>query len=97
MNPKTLDPAAAATCTSCTYSEDNSNYWTGNIYFKSPENGTYKRVPQKANAGLTQNGGITVYYMYPYTSETNVTVFKPVRILANTEPPAESPTADIAF
>jgi len=77
MDPANMDPAKASTCTTCTFSEDNSNYWTANIYFKSPENGTYKRVPQMANVGISQNGGLTVYYMYPYTKENKVTAFKP--------------------
>jgi hypothetical protein len=65
MEPAIYDPAALSTCTSCTYSEDFSNYWTASLYFKSPENGTFQRVPQFANVGIQQNGGMTVYYM-PY-------------------------------
>lgn len=60
MDPSSHDPASLSTCTSCTYSEDFSNYWTGNIYFKA-KNGTYKRVPQVANLGLGVQGGMTVY------------------------------------
>ncbi len=30
MDPKQMDPAKESTCTSCTYSEDFSNYWTVN-------------------------------------------------------------------
>ena len=41
----TDDVAEHATCTSCAYSEDFSNYWTANMYFKA-KNGSYKRVPQ---------------------------------------------------
>jgi hypothetical protein len=78
MDPAKMNPGDTATCTSCTFAEDNSNYWTASLYFKSPENGTFKRVPQKANGGLQQNGGLTVYYMYPYTQEKTVTAFKPV-------------------
>jgi hypothetical protein len=86
MDPSKLDPAKASTCTSCTYSEDFSNYWTANIYFKSPENGTFRRVPQMANFNgfsgkkfLEQDGGITVYYMPPFGGKQSVTSFKPVR------------------
>jgi len=75
--PTTEDPVALSTCTSCTYSEDFSNYWTAVLYFKA-RNGTFKRVSQNANGGLVQNGGITVYYIPPYDGVTNVTVFKPV-------------------
>jgi hypothetical protein len=41
----TSDVSNAATCTTCQFSEDFSNYWTANLYFKA-RNGTYKRVPQ---------------------------------------------------
>lgn len=60
MEPIVHDPSTASSCTSCTYSEDFSNYWTANIYFKA-RNGTYKRVPQVANLGLGVKGGMTVY------------------------------------
>jgi len=76
MPPGTHDPSAASTCTSCTYSEDFSNYWTANIYFKA-KNGTFKRVPQVANLGLKVQGGMTVYYIRGYTSSQKVTAFKP--------------------
>lgn len=39
------DVSALATCTTCQFSDDFSNYWTANMYFKA-KNGTYKRVPQ---------------------------------------------------
>lgn len=84
MNPSSLDPATQSTCTSCTFSEDFSNYWTASMYFKSPENGTYKRVPQMANGRLDggkleQDGGLTVYYMRPFSgSNKKTTQFKPV-------------------
>ena len=60
MDPQSLDPPTAASCTSCTYSEDFSNYWTANVYFKA-KNGTFKRVKQFANLGLKVDGGVTVY------------------------------------
>lgn len=41
----TGDVSTAASCTTCAFSEDFSNYWTANLYFKA-RNGTYKRVPQ---------------------------------------------------
>jgi hypothetical protein len=59
MDPANHDPAAQSTCTACTFSEDFSNYWTATLYFKA-RNGTFKRVPQMANEGLMQNGGMTV-------------------------------------
>jgi len=41
----TADVAETASCTTCVFSEDFSNYWTANLYFKA-KNGSYKRVPQ---------------------------------------------------
>jgi len=79
MDPSVMDPAKASTCTSCTFSEDMSNYWTASMYFRSPENGSYRRVPQKANFNVVQDGGITVYYMPPFGGTAKVTAFKPVR------------------
>lgn len=60
MTPGQLDPPTASTCTSCTYDEDFSNYWTANVYFKA-RNGTYKKVPLYTNLGLGVKGGMTVY------------------------------------
>jgi hypothetical protein len=76
MDPATHDLAAASTCTSCTFSEDFSNYWTAVMYFRA-RNGTYKRVPQFPNQGLRGNGGITVYYIPAADKATKVTAFKP--------------------
>lgn len=42
------DVSKLATCTSCNFADDFSNYWTANMYFKA-KNGTYKRVPQIPN------------------------------------------------
>lgn len=59
----TMDPGkdlpGESTCTSCSFAEDFSNYWTAVLYFKA-RNGTYKRVPQisQISGGV---GGITVY------------------------------------
>ncbi|KAK3303778.1 uncharacterized protein B0T15DRAFT_569241 [Chaetomium strumarium] len=76
MPPGEYDPAAHSTCTTCDFAEDFSNYWTANIYFRA-KNGSYKRVPQLANLGLTGQGGVTVYYIPPYDGKTKVTAFKP--------------------
>jgi len=78
MTPVTYDPSTTSTCTSCTFSEDFSNYWTAVLYFRA-KNGSFKRVPQYANLGLTQNGGLTVYYIPSYSGTSKVTAFKPVR------------------
>lgn len=83
MNPSQMDPANESTCTTCTFSEDFSNYWTASLYFKSPENGSYKLVPQKYNfVGVDnvrhpQTGGLTIYYMTAYGGNGKTTAFKP--------------------
>lgn len=80
MAPVEYDPSVESTCTSCTFSEDFSNYWTANLYFRA-RNGTFKRVPQMLNLGLEGGvGGITVYYIPPYDGKTTVTAFKPVSV-----------------
>ena len=76
MDPARHDLVKDSTCTSCTFSEDFSNYWTAVMYFRA-RNGTYKRVPQFPNVGLRGVGGITVYYIPPYDGKTKVTAFKP--------------------
>ncbi|KAK4233750.1 hypothetical protein C8A03DRAFT_38523 [Achaetomium macrosporum] len=75
MDPKTHDLVAQSSCTSCTFTEDFSNYWTAVLYFRA-RNGTYKRVAQKPNDGLRGNGGITVYYIPPL-GKNKTTAFKP--------------------
>jgi hypothetical protein len=78
----THDLPSTSTCTSCTFSEDFSNYWTAVLYFRA-RNGTYKRVPQFQVQGLTGNGGITVYYIPDILNKTDVTAFRPgFRMLA---------------
>jgi hypothetical protein len=76
MDPKTHDLPTASTCTSCTFSEDFSNYWTAVLYFRA-RNGTFKRVPQSVSEGLKGIGGITVYYIPSSNNQTTVTAFKP--------------------
>jgi hypothetical protein len=60
------DLVAQSSCTSCSYKEDFSNYWTAVMFFKA-KNGTYKRVPQVGNGGpqgkLLNKGGLDVYYI----------------------------------
>lgn len=77
MTPVLYDPAERSTCTTCSFSEDFSNYWTASIYFQA-RNGSFKRVPQMVNLGLRGSGGITVYYIPPYDGKTKVTAFRPV-------------------
>jgi hypothetical protein len=42
------DVSSLASCTTCNFADDFSNYWTANMYFKA-RNGTFKRVPQVPN------------------------------------------------
>ncbi|KAI4862099.1 hypothetical protein F4820DRAFT_431574 [Hypoxylon rubiginosum] len=76
MTPVNFDPVKESTCTSCSFSEDFSNYWTANLFFRA-RNGTLKRVPQLVNMGLKADGGLTVYYIPPYDGKSNVTAFAP--------------------
>ncbi|KAF2750579.1 hypothetical protein M011DRAFT_174794 [Sporormia fimetaria CBS 119925] len=72
----THDLPASSTCTTCTFSEDFSNYWTAVLYFRA-RNGTFMRVPQVQEIALPGNGGITVYYIPSTDNSTAVTAFKP--------------------
>lgn len=69
MDPKN-DVATQASCTTCTFTEDFSNYWTAVLYFKA-RNGTFKRIPQKGNVGFesANGGGQTVYVSFSGTQE----------------------------
>jgi hypothetical protein len=78
MKPLDYDPSVKSTCTTCDFSEDFSNYWTANLYFKA-RNGSFKRVPQMVNLGLQGREGVTVYYIPPYDGKTKVTAFPKVR------------------
>jgi len=76
-----LDVGSQASCTTCVFSEDFSNYWTAVLYFKH-RNGTYKRVKQYPNADLVSGvkAGMTVYYtQQDFNSNGNqkITAFKP--------------------
>jgi uncharacterized protein DUF1996 len=84
--PLGTDISKVATCTTCTFTDDLSNYWTANLYFKA-RNGSYKRIPQMANKLLNgEEGGLTVYYTSPGGNQ--VTAFKPVRSRLAYEPVA---------
>jgi len=66
MDPASHDLPALSTCTSCSFKQDLSNYWTAVMFFQA-KNGSYKRVPQVGNGGpqgqLINNGGLDVYYI----------------------------------
>ncbi|KAH8733130.1 hypothetical protein GQ44DRAFT_696965 [Phaeosphaeriaceae sp. PMI808] len=70
MTMTTGDVSKTASCTTCAFSKDLSNYWTANLYFKSPKNGTYRRVRQLGAArqfnddfSTKIDGGVLVYYV----------------------------------
>ncbi|KAF1834181.1 hypothetical protein BDW02DRAFT_347899 [Decorospora gaudefroyi] len=60
------DPAEQSTCTSCSFVQDKSNYWTAVMFFHH-RNGSYIRVPQIGNGGpqgaLINDGGLDIYYI----------------------------------
>ncbi|KAH8205312.1 hypothetical protein TruAng_000559 [Truncatella angustata] len=77
----TSDVSTTATCTTCSFADDFSNYWTANLYFKA-RNGTYKRVPQRGAAlqfsdtySNKMADGILVYYVSAQPG--SITAFKP--------------------
>jgi len=77
MDPNTYgNPADKASCTSCSFVQDASNYWTAVMFFKA-KNGSYTRVPQIGNGGpqgqLVNKGGLDIYYI----PSGKVTSFKP--------------------
>jgi len=78
------DVGDRGTCTTCTFSEDFSNYWTAVMFFKH-SNGTYKRVPIMQNTALPNGikGGMTIYYTQEsFSSNGNkkIKAFPPVRL-----------------
>ncbi|KAK4446785.1 hypothetical protein QBC34DRAFT_145366 [Podospora aff. communis PSN243] len=80
MDPS-IDIAKTATCTTCQFSEDFSNYWTAVLFFRA-RNGSYHRVPIIPNLGFEgSKGGMTVYYMQDglanYAQTSKVTAFRP--------------------
>ncbi|KAL1865139.1 hypothetical protein VTK73DRAFT_5464 [Phialemonium thermophilum] len=69
------DLSQEATCTTCTFAEDFSNYWTAVLFFRA-RNGTFHRVNLLPNVGFEQaNGGMTIYYSAQ--SRGTTTAFKP--------------------
>lgn len=71
----THDLPALSPCTSCTFTQDFSNYWTAVLFFRA-KNGTFHRVPQALSEGLRGAGGITVYYIPSARNETRVAAFR---------------------
>jgi Domain of unknown function (DUF1996). len=79
MTPVEYDLAKRSTCTSCSFVQDKSNYWTAVMFFRA-KNGSYHRVPQVGNGGpqgkLINNGGLAIYYI----PSGRTTAFAPVRL-----------------
>lgn len=75
--PQDYDLAGLSTCTSCSFAQDKSNYWTAAMYFQH-QNGSYHKARQVGNGGpqgsLDQVGGITMYYI----PSGQTTAFAPV-------------------
>ncbi|KAF6743955.1 WSC domain-containing protein [Ephemerocybe angulata] len=77
--PVDLDFEKVATCTTCKFIEDKSNYWTAVLYFRHP-NGSFIRVPQRPGHFTVNppergpDGGIVVYYIQP-PNEPSVRTF----------------------
>ena len=70
------DIAQESTCTTCTFAEDFSSYWTATLFFRA-RNGSFIRVPQRPNIGFEgARGGMTVYYTPSYQGG-KVTAFQP--------------------
>ncbi|KAK3216079.1 hypothetical protein GRF29_8g2060204 [Pseudopithomyces chartarum] len=77
----TGDIGNQGTCTTCTFSEDFSNYWTAVLFFKHT-NGSYKRVNIMENDALPAgiNGGMTIYYTqqdFNTNGNKKITAFPP--------------------
>ncbi|RYP34714.1 hypothetical protein DL767_004160 [Monosporascus sp. MG133] len=72
----TGDVPSQASCTTCEFADDFSNYWTAVLYFRA-RNGTFERVPQMPNQGFeAADGGMTSYYTPSYNGQ-KVTAFQP--------------------
>lgn len=79
MDPETHDLPERSTCTSCSFKEDLSNYWTAVIFYRNNQ-GKYFRVPTTGNGGpqgklVHPNGGMDLYYI-PLGGNRKVTAFK---------------------
>ena len=86
MDPR-LDPAEMSNCTTCTFVDDFSNYWTAVMYFRA-RNGTYKRVKQIGalfHEGA-RGGGITIYYFDHGPGAKKVTAFQKGFRMRNGDP-----------
>ena len=60
MDPK-IGYSDEATCTTCQFAEDFSNYWTPQLFYHA-QSGSFIPVPVVGD-GNDQHGGMTVYYL----------------------------------
>ncbi|KAK3386749.1 hypothetical protein B0H63DRAFT_430533 [Podospora didyma] len=92
------DISSLSGCTTCSYSDDFSNYWTSNLYFQA-RNGSYKRVKQLPsrvffpgdNASVVTQGGLIAYYVSP--GQNMVKAFQPGFRMFFGDPTLRSPPA----
>lgn len=71
------DVAPDASCSTCTFDQNRSNYWTQVLYFRA-RNGTFKKVAQISDEGYTAaNGGMIIYYALPSDPTIKITAFPP--------------------
>lgn len=71
MDASRHDISTESTCTTCTFADDFSNYWTATLFFRA-RNGSYIRVPQRPNVNFdgARGGGMTVRHfalLLPYS------------------------------
>jgi len=68
MDPDHHDLPSLSTCTSCSFKEDLSNYWTAVLFYRNNQ-GKYIRVPTQGNGGPQGKlvhpggGGMDIYYI----------------------------------
>ncbi|RDL37161.1 Uncharacterized protein BP5553_04594 [Venustampulla echinocandica] len=80
------DPGERSTCTTSTFVDDFSNYWTPVMYYRA-SNGTYKRVRQLGALfhEEARGGGITIYYS-AHQNFTDTVAFKKGFRMRNGDP-----------
>jgi hypothetical protein len=88
------DPAELSNCTTSTFIDDFSNYWTAVMYFRA-RNGTYKRIRQLGALfhEEARGGGITIYYFPHPKNATGMVAFKKGFRMRNGNPEARDAAA----
>jgi len=81
MDPDTHDLPGQSTCTSCSFKEDLSNYWTAVLFYRNNQ-GKFMRVPTTGNGGPQgklehpQGGGMDIYYIPNARARSKMVAFK---------------------